>query len=120
MKKYTYEQYTQIINGVKYAPKEELSPESEYIQQMTRLKDDFKSVGVYDLKSTLEVLIEFQNKVTPKLFIYIFGEKMGAHYSEKYFSDYKRNLLAFIDSMDDSVYYLIYVILTDASLYAFA
>ena len=79
--------------------------------------DDKKElISIY---SNYEKLWEFQCKVNQKLMVYIFGERLGEHYWEKFVRDFDRNVMKFMKSMDsDKKGDLVANIFFNKSLYA--
>jgi len=87
------------------ATKEEVEA---YNKRVETLREKFKEKGVYSMKNNIDSLLTFQNKVTPKLFIHIYGERMGMHFAQT-FVDMKMNILSLYQQMDiGNKMYLLY------------
>lgn len=69
--------------------------------QWTELSDD-KKKEIQKHFQTMKAIRVFSTKANEKLFIFLFGERMGKHYWVKFASDFKRDISAFISYIDDS------------------
>lgn len=80
-------------------------------------EDDKKELqGVY---KNIDKIWDFSCKANEKLFIHIFGERMGIHYWKKFTSDFDRDILRLIHATDYEVKGdLIANVFLDKSLYA--
>jgi hypothetical protein len=54
------------------------------------------------INQNIDKIFEFQGKVNQKLMIYIFGERLGNHYWDKFVREYSRNMFQFMNYMDSS------------------
>lgn len=64
------------------------------------LKDERKK-ELKNVFKDISKLIEFRNKVTPRLFVFMYGDRSGPHMWEK-FIKHHRDMLSFIQDLDEN------------------
>ena len=59
-----------------------------------------KQKNIRLIYSYMDLLREFSNKATVKLFIHLYGEQLGLHLWDKYIKIYNQNIIEFLNYLD--------------------
>lgn len=63
---------------------------------------------MYDASKVIKDLQRFQTKASGAMFVYMFGEQLGAHLWEKFADQNRRNMLTFLNQLTDE--YRIFIV----------
>jgi hypothetical protein len=81
-------------------------------------RERLKGNGSFEYNETTIELIKLENKINSSLLIYLFGERLGNHYAER-FAQSVRSLLRLMNNMDsDARFFLLYELKTNKDLFA--
>jgi hypothetical protein len=58
--------------------------------------------NLIDINQSINKILEFQCKVNERLMIYLFGERLGNHYWDKFTREHSRNVLELLSGMDSN------------------
>ena len=71
-----------------------------------------------EFSDAIKQLEKLQNRINSQMLTYLFGQRLGDHYAQK-FVNHNRNLLLFLDYMDDDArFYLLHQLKTNEFLFA--
>ncbi len=81
-------------------------------------RERLKGNGSFEYNETTIELIKLENKINSSLLIYLFGERLGNHYAERFVQS-GRSLLRLMNNMDSEArFFLLYELKTNRDLFA--
>jgi hypothetical protein len=99
---------------------EDFKKNAQEQQEKNIYRETIKGNGGFEYNQQVFDLITFSNKVNSNLLIYLFGEQIGNHLSEKFVNECKRNFLIFLTKIDGEMrFFILNEIKTNTSLYAY-
>jgi len=77
---------------------------------------ELRGNGTYDYRDQVEALIQLEKRLNSTMFVYLFGEQLGRHYTEVFMKS--RNLLFLLGRMDElALFFILHELKTNKELF---